>query len=409
MVDRRTDVPRPHRATTSCSIPATGGRSCWRRAPATSARPCSARPTSVGRGTRRRKPPAFRTGDRLERSVQRRVLADAGTRPTSPASWYAGGSPQGLFRTDDGGDTWDAGRRLERPPDVGDVGGVARGGHARRVDAALGDRRSARPGAPVHRAVGGRRVREHRRRRRLEAAQRRVGRRRSCPIPSPSSGTTRTASDSTRSDPTGSTSRTTAASTAWSAPRAGGSASATTCRRDDRRHRLPDRAAPARSRHRVGLPDGRHRRVAADEPRRPAGGLRHPRRRRVVGRACDDGPARAGVVHGQAPGDDGRRSRPGRRVLRHDERRGLGAAPTRVRRGRRSPQHLPEIYSLEYADPRRAVKVRIPTPLRSYTDQQKVVEASGATVGAVLDDLDRQFPGHPLPRRRRAGPRAHRT
>ncbi len=39
------------------------------------------------------------------------------------------------------------------------------------------------------------------------------------------------------------------------------------------------------------------------------------------------------------------------------------------------------------------MKVRIPTPLRSYTDQQKVVEASGESVGAVLDDLDRQFPG----------------
>jgi len=39
------------------------------------------------------------------------------------------------------------------------------------------------------------------------------------------------------------------------------------------------------------------------------------------------------------------------------------------------------------------VKVRIPTPLRSYTDQQKVVEATGGSVGAVLDDLDRQFPG----------------
>ena len=39
------------------------------------------------------------------------------------------------------------------------------------------------------------------------------------------------------------------------------------------------------------------------------------------------------------------------------------------------------------------MKVRIPTPLRSYTDQQKVVEATGGSVGAVLDDLDRQFPG----------------
>jgi molybdopterin converting factor small subunit len=39
------------------------------------------------------------------------------------------------------------------------------------------------------------------------------------------------------------------------------------------------------------------------------------------------------------------------------------------------------------------VKVRIPTPLRSYTGQQSVVEAGGATVSDVLDDLDRQFPG----------------
>jgi sulfur-carrier protein len=37
--------------------------------------------------------------------------------------------------------------------------------------------------------------------------------------------------------------------------------------------------------------------------------------------------------------------------------------------------------------------VRIPTPLRSYTDQQAVVDASGATVDALLHDLDRRFPG----------------
>ena len=37
--------------------------------------------------------------------------------------------------------------------------------------------------------------------------------------------------------------------------------------------------------------------------------------------------------------------------------------------------------------------VRIPTPLRSYTDQQRVVRADGGTIGALLEDLDRQFPG----------------
>ena len=112
-----------------------------------------------------------------------------------------------------------AGRRLERPPDVGDLGGVARGEHARRLDAALGHRRSARRRAPLHRPVGRRRVREHRRRQRLGAAQRRASRPTSSPIRTPSSATTRTACGCTRRCPTGCTSRTTAASTAWSGPR----------------------------------------------------------------------------------------------------------------------------------------------------------------------------------------------
>jgi sulfur-carrier protein len=38
------------------------------------------------------------------------------------------------------------------------------------------------------------------------------------------------------------------------------------------------------------------------------------------------------------------------------------------------------------------MKVLIPSPLRSYT-QRSWVEATGSTLGAVLDDLDRQFPG----------------
>jgi molybdopterin converting factor small subunit len=38
------------------------------------------------------------------------------------------------------------------------------------------------------------------------------------------------------------------------------------------------------------------------------------------------------------------------------------------------------------------VKVLIPTPLLSYTATREV-EASGATLAAVLAELDRQFPG----------------
>lgn len=38
------------------------------------------------------------------------------------------------------------------------------------------------------------------------------------------------------------------------------------------------------------------------------------------------------------------------------------------------------------------MKVLIPTPLRSYTAMREV-EADGATLAAVLTDLDRRFPG----------------
>jgi molybdopterin converting factor small subunit len=39
------------------------------------------------------------------------------------------------------------------------------------------------------------------------------------------------------------------------------------------------------------------------------------------------------------------------------------------------------------------MRVRIPTPLRSYTSEQSAVTAEGSTVGELLVDLDRQFPG----------------
>jgi len=39
------------------------------------------------------------------------------------------------------------------------------------------------------------------------------------------------------------------------------------------------------------------------------------------------------------------------------------------------------------------MKVRIPTPLRSYTTQAALVAAEGTTVAEVLVDLDLQFPG----------------
>ena len=39
------------------------------------------------------------------------------------------------------------------------------------------------------------------------------------------------------------------------------------------------------------------------------------------------------------------------------------------------------------------MRVRIPTPLRSYTGGEPNVVAVGATIRELLDDLDRQYPG----------------
>jgi molybdopterin converting factor small subunit len=39
------------------------------------------------------------------------------------------------------------------------------------------------------------------------------------------------------------------------------------------------------------------------------------------------------------------------------------------------------------------VKVRIPTPLRSYTGGASAVDADGVDVAALLTDLDRRYPG----------------
>ena len=48
-----------------------------------------------------------------------------------------------------------------------------------------------------------------------------------------------------------------------------------------------------------------------------------------------------------------------------------------------------------------AIEVRIPTILRTYTDGEKAVEGSGATLDELLADLDSRHTGHPRPRRRR--------
>jgi MoaD family protein len=40
-----------------------------------------------------------------------------------------------------------------------------------------------------------------------------------------------------------------------------------------------------------------------------------------------------------------------------------------------------------------SIEVRIPTILRPYTKDQKTIEASGATLAAVITDIDSQYAG----------------
>ncbi len=51
------------------------------------------------------KPPAFPTGERLGRSVRRVFWLSEG-HGDEAGVWYAGTTPQGLFRSEDGGETW---------------------------------------------------------------------------------------------------------------------------------------------------------------------------------------------------------------------------------------------------------------------------------------------------------------
>ena len=227
-------------------------------------------------------PPAFRAGDAFGRSVRTVFWLTPG-HADQPGVWYAGASPQGLFRTDDGGDTWSPVDGWNDHPNWGtwaewpDVEGTPDGSMLHSVH-----RRPARPRPPLPRAVGRWRVRVDRRRHRLAAAQPRAARPTSCPIPTRRSATTRTAF---AMHPLHARSAVPAEPLRHLPPRpprraVGAHRRQHAARR--RRHRVPGRAAPARSRHRVGVPDGRHRRVAAHQPRRSARGVRHARCRRIV-------------------------------------------------------------------------------------------------------------------------------
>ena len=69
--------------------------------------PTVLRSTDLGASwTEASRPPAFATGDPLERALRAVFWLSPG-HADEPGCWYAGGSPQGLFRSEDAGDTWE--------------------------------------------------------------------------------------------------------------------------------------------------------------------------------------------------------------------------------------------------------------------------------------------------------------
>ena len=286
------------------------------------------------------KPPAFAAGQRARGRPY--VLADAGA-CVAAGRVVRRHVAAGLVPV----------RRRRR--DVGRCGGIQRapaaqglvrrrpGRHAGRPEAAFDPDRSARSDAHVHRDV-------ERRRRSSPAMAAPIGIRStpacapiSSPIPISSTATIRTACASPAAIRIGSISRIIAAcSGSTGRPRAGRT-SAPAC---------PSRSATSAFRwsphpHDANTAwifpmDGTDR-VAARIARRQAGGLSHARRRQVLeapGRRHAEG---AGVVDGQAAGDDGRCVSDRGRLFRHDVRRGMGQPRRRPHvevPGRASAAHL---------------------------------------------------------------------
>ena len=105
----RAYVPRPHRASCGAATHATDARCSW---PTRTGHlgPTVFRSTDSGKTWKEAKtPPAFPKAPEGQkgRVVDHVFWLTPWTSPVSRRLWYAGTSPQGLFRSDDGGATWE--------------------------------------------------------------------------------------------------------------------------------------------------------------------------------------------------------------------------------------------------------------------------------------------------------------
>jgi photosystem II stability/assembly factor-like uncharacterized protein len=263
------------------------------------------------------RPPAFRTGERLQRSVDKVFWLTPG-HADDPDVWYAGAVPQGLFRSDDGGDTWDP---VDGWNDHPMWETWAEFPHQGTPDGAMLHSVIVDPRDPHHLYVGlsSGGVFEtvdggsdwHPLNRGVEAEF--------LPDPDAEYGHDPHCVRMHPAMPDRLYQQNHCGLYRMDRPGADLGAHRPQHAVRRRRHRIPRRAASTRSRHGVGVPDGRQRRLAADEPGWSTCGVRHSRRRTQLaptGRRL----ARPGVAHGEATGDDDRWGRSGRGVLRYDVR-----------------------------------------------------------------------------------------
>ena len=354
------------------------------------------------------RPPAFPKARRGREGPRgrTRVLADARAR-REPGVWYAGISPHGLFRSRGRRRHLGRRRRLQRQPHAQDLDRRRAGAtHARRRASCT--RSTSTRATPRHLYIAHlerRHVREHGPRRQLAAAQSR--RRRRLPAgPEPGVRPRRALrARRTRSRPTSSTSRTTAASTAWTGPARRWERIGNNMPKKIGDIGFPDGAASARSRHRRGC-------FRWTAPRCGRASAPAASRRRTCTRDAgkswqrqDRGlPRSAGLVHGEAPGDVRRRTRPGRRLLRHHERRDLDERQAKASAGtasratcRRSIPSRPD-RRLDRDEGSDSHASCAPTPAAAPLGR-------GARHDARRDSRRPRppLPRHPLPHDRRAG------